>query len=404
MSFKIINIVLLIFLFGISYGQQATCYAKSKIIKVYSISLKDSVSIELTLPLNYENEDNLPVIYVLDMQNSMNYKYNLSTIDYLSYFSVMPRSIVVGIEFNYKNRIPWTSPNLEGGKADDFSEFIINELDSLIGITEKRTDFNVLIGHSRTAIFAQYALSKYYNFFNASIASCTAYFDFDKENQKNEFEKFIMKSGELGSKRFLIYSSGTKINGDLHENSVDKFHYFIENKELQGNIKTLYIKENNDHNSVPGLTVNRGLNFIFKDYQSCYWKIDNLLNSIDDIKVFPWDKIDEIYSKATLDLGFKITYDELFFNSIGSRFYFGEEENSKELAIEVLEKAIENYPMDFGYYYWVGEVYLELNRDELAEGFLIKALQIIEENKALSAKIKTDEREYINELLKKVNK
>jgi len=120
----------------------------------------------------------------------------------------MPECIVVGITFNQRNRNLWTSPNKNGGKTDDLIDFITNELDSLLKSRYRLANFNLLIGHSRTAILSAYALSKRYDYFNGSIACSAAYFEFGDEYQKKIRDQFTDSISFASHKYFLLLFKG----------------------------------------------------------------------------------------------------------------------------------------------------------------------------------------------------
>ena len=151
---------LLLFITCSARSQDFSSYEKPIATIMFSKALNDSVSLEITLPKEFKNNTSIeyPIIYLLDKQLYSNYKYNLHTIDYLSTLQWMPKAIVVGITFSRKNRTSWTVPNESGGKADDLIQFIENELNNELKKKYPVSDFNLLIGHSRTAIFSSYAL------------------------------------------------------------------------------------------------------------------------------------------------------------------------------------------------------------------------------------------------------
>ena len=153
-------------------AQKFSSYEKSFETTMYSKALNDSVSLEITLPKEIKNQTGTeyPIIYLLDRQLYNNYKYNLYTIDYLSTSQWMPMTVIVGITFSQKNRASWTVPNESGGQADDLILFIEKELNNQLKKKYPVSNFNLLIGHSRTAIFSSYALSKKPEFFKVFVS------------------------------------------------------------------------------------------------------------------------------------------------------------------------------------------------------------------------------------------
>ena len=251
-----------------SWAQSFSSYDKPIERIFYSETLKDSVSLEIILPkgLKTQTSTEYPVIYLLDRQLRNNYKYNLHTIDYLSTLQNMPKAIIIGITFNRTNRISWTLPNSSDGKADDLIYFLTSELNDELKTSYPISKFNLLIGHSRTAIFSSYALSKRPDFFNATIASSVSNFDFGDRLQQDQFEIFLDKIDTSRHKYYYYFSVGENAYGDLHEPAVDTLNLFLNSRELPKTLEWKYYKYKVAHDVTPGLTVNRSLSEIFKEY------------------------------------------------------------------------------------------------------------------------------------------
>jgi predicted alpha/beta superfamily hydrolase len=366
---------------------------------LYSESLKDSVSLEITLPKELKNQTNTkyPIIYLLDKQLYQNYTYNLNTIDYLSSLQWIPKAIVVGITFTRKNRTSWTVPNESGGKADDLIQFIEKELNNELKKKYPISDFNLLIGHSRTAIFSSYALSKKPDFFNGTIANSVSNFDFGDQIQQKQFDTFLNEISSSTHKYYYYFSVGEKAYGDLHESSVDTFSHYLNSKELPKNLEWKYYKHQVAHDITPGVTVSNSLSQIFKDYGR---RIDLCFNLAKGSKnQVPWEGFQDLYSSISSELGFELQPTEIFFNSIGSEYYFDNEgiygDSHLNFTLEILSRAIEVYPEDFGYYTWIGEIYITLKEFEKGEHYLNKAIELINKDKTLS---EFDRTNYLKEV------
>ena len=136
----------------------------------------------------------------------------------------MPAAIVVGITFPWKNRNSWTNPNMSGGQADDLILFLEKELNSELKKKYPISNFNLLIGHSRTAIFSSYALSKSPDFFNGAIANSVSNFDFGDKQQQAQFEVFLNKIPSSSHKYYYYFSVG--------EQSVSYTHLTLPTKRI----------------------------------------------------------------------------------------------------------------------------------------------------------------------------
>ena len=382
-----------------AWAQDYSSYEKPIVKTIYSETLKDSVYLEITLPVDLKVRTNTeyPIIYLLDRQLLNNYKYNLYTIDYLSTLQSMPMAIVIGITFNRKNRVSWTLPNASGGKADDMISFIVNELNDELKNNYPVSEFNLLIGHSRTAIFSSYALSKKPDFFNATIANSVSNFDFGDPLQKKQFETFLGAIGTSTHKYYYYFSVGENAYGDLHESAVDTLNSFLINRELPKTFEWRYYKHKTAHDITPGLTVSKSLNEIFKEYGSRFYQCLKIAR--DSTHKVPWNDYLQIYESISSELGFNIQLSELFFNSIASEYYndydgnYGK--NNLNFALEILLKAIETYPDDYGYYTWIGEIYINLKDYKKGDFYLNQSSKLIYQDKDLS---ETDREEILIEI------
>ena len=369
-------------------AQDYTYYENSIKRTLYSKILKDSVQLELTIPKELKKQTNIsyPVIYLLDRQLNSNYVYNLHTIDYLSSLNSMPSVIVVGITFDRKNRIQWTLPNASGGKADDLISFLINELNVELKNSYPISKFNLLIGHSRTAIFSSYALSKRFDFFNGAIANSVSDFDFGDSLQKMQFETFIDAIDTCTNKYFYYFSVGENAYGDLHESSVDKLDIFLNSRKLPKTLEWRYYKYKAAHQVTPGLTVANALNEIFKEYgrriEQCFKIAHNSPQKV------AWNEYMKLYESISTDLGYTIRLSHSFFSSISSDYYFDYKnyygKNNLRFALEVLLKAIEVYPKDYDYSIWAGEIYITLNDYKNGSIYLNRSVKLINEDNNLT--------------------
>lgn len=380
-------------------AQEFTSYEKPVEIGLYSEALNESVSLEITLPFELRSETNkeYPVIYLLDKQLKNNYNYNLYTINYLTSLQWMPSAIVVGITFPQKNRTAWSVPNESGGKADDLILFIEKELNNELKNKFPISNFNFLIGHSRTAILSSYALSKRPGFFNGIIANSVSNFDFGDNLQQQQFEEFLNSIESKPHKYYYYFSVGENEYGDLHESAVDSLNSYLNSKKMPSNFQWKYYKHQVAHDLTPGVTVSNAFSEIFKEYgrriDLCFDLAKKSKNEV------PWEKFIDLYSTISTDLGFKIEPSELFFNSIASEYYndYDNIYGSKKMvfAAEIILKAIEKYPDSFDYYAWIGEIYITLGETKKGEQYLNKAVELLMTNKSIS---ELERRNYLKEI------
>lgn len=372
------------------WSQPKSNFDEPQFMTLYSGALSDSVKISLHIPSEIHQSKGLvyPVIYLLDKQNDINYDYNLHTINYLSLLSAMPAAIVVGIEFPNEKRWTWTNPNKTDGKADDFIQFMTDKLQPMLRKSWPVADYNLLIGHSRTAIFSLYALSVRPDFFNSVIASSASKFDFGDAYQQEQFEKFLDEAAGSDRHHNIHFSSGRKAYRDLHETSVDQFTDYLNNRDIPENVSWTAHKANVDHFAIPGMTVNRALVDIFLPYSNAINRCFDIIKDSTYSADVPWELYHEEYAKASSEMGYPVQPDLLFFNSFASDYTndYNElfEANKDVFCMEVLQEAVKFYPDDFGFHFWIGMLYEESGDAELSVQHIQKGRKLLAESKSLS--------------------
>ena len=390
---KVFIISLFVSLASLGVAQELMSYNTPIKKSYYSNSLGDSIHFEIILPKNLGEQLNVeyPVFYLLDKQLEINYKYNLHTIDYLSTLQKIPKTVLIGISFSNKNRSSWTTPNKSGGKADDLIRFICNNLHKEIKKEYPISNFNLLIGHSRTAILSSYALSKRPDFFNGTIASSSSNFDFGDKFQFNQFESFLNDIDSSSHKYFYYFSVGDSTHGDLHESATDAMNSYLSTTTLPTNLDWMYLKHKAAHDVSPGLTVAKSLNEIFSEYGKRFNRCLKITR--DSNGIVPWKEFNKLYDSISTNLGMKVQFSELFYNSMASEYYNDYEglygENNLHFSIEILKDAIKSYPNDYEYFIWIGEMYITLKEFDKGKSYLKTAEELLNS----TSKISSDDKE-----------
>lgn len=348
---KIFSILFLLLFHCFSMRSQSNETLSTPVKSVfYSTYLNDSVSVEIILPKEYKTTKRIsyPVFYLLDKQNTLNYNYNLHTIDYLNSFGSIPQAIIIGISFDSEKRATWTTPNVSEGKADDLINFITKELDAELKKEYRISDFKLLIGHSRTAIFSIYALSKKPTFFSSVIAGSASNFDFNDPYQKQQFKSYLDTLAKSDKTHFLYFSAGFEKNGDLHEKYCDSLDLFLKDNFVPANLQWKYYKLHANHITTPSQTVLLGLTDMFSDYERCLQKCFYIVNDSTNRSKVPWDKYLGEFKKLSTHYGYEVQPGLSFFLSIASvyendyRHLF--KEKSLRYSEEIIDKGLELYP------------------------------------------------------------
>ena len=226
--------------------------------------------IKVYLPAGYENEDkSYPVVYILDAD------YNFGMVCYgtrhLTINKDIPDVILVGIGNISSRRVRDYTPtktSMSGsGGANQFIEFLKQELIPSISSTYRVNDDRTIVGHSLGGLFAYYCLFNSPDLFKNYLAvSPSLWYD-------NEFV-FKQEESSFSSNKVLpsrIYSAvgelETRTNGMYHE-MVQEHSRFT--KQLQGRtypqlkLKAETLPEENHHSIFPRAFMN-GMRFLFEE-------------------------------------------------------------------------------------------------------------------------------------------
>lgn len=399
--------VLLFFFLTITASAQYQSLQAPKTRTAYANQLNDSVSYEFILPkiASLSAETKWPVYVVFDRQNKMGYSNTLHAIDYLFFNAAIPDGIVIGISLpSDERRYHWTSHEATEGKADAFLSFVLDELPKWENM-DLDNRFLTLVGHSRTAMFATYALFKRPERIHAVFAASTWNLGSDGTPSKAQFLEALPKIEALKSRRYFHFSSGGEKSGEGHEKPILKLVETFKTSSLPSNLKWhFYHDENADHYTNYGLFVHQALSDIFVDYRTSLWDCFTLFShSSDSIERIPWKEIDRIYEEKSALYGFVIHPDLTFYNSIASGLSgnFANVKQSKRntLVKEVLVKGMQSYPGDDGLPAWYAEVLIEEGNTVDAKIYLEKALKNVKGNLLYTETEKREAEAYIREIL-----
>jgi enterochelin esterase-like enzyme len=413
MKLRLILPLLLVFFFLVStfsFSQTLSQYRAGKSMRMYVTGIKDSLRTEVFIPREAElaPDRKYPVIFLFDRQNRSNYLYNLQTIDYLTGFANMPPAVLVGIEFPSEVRTKWTLPNNAKGKADSLLAYLFGPFRKQLGKICKLADFNLLIGHSRTAMLSSYALAAFPDQVNAVIAASNSFFDFDTPAQQTLFENHIDRKNHIpGTPQYFYFSSGSNEHGDAHDSSVSKLNRYMSAQNFPGNFHWRHYRESTPHITVPGLTNGRALNDLFSPCTRALQRCFLVVNSQTQNDSVPWSVYQDIYNDASALLGLELRPDLSFYNSLASAYLNDYSSQFKErrfsLATSVLEHGISAYPAYPGFYSDLASVKLEQG-DTLAARKLLQQAQVkLKSLHYAHPGLLMEEKAAINELLPLLN-
>lgn len=328
-------------------------------VSLTSDVLGEDRTILVYLPDSYWASDlKYPVLYLLD--GGTHFLHASGITQFLSAAGRMPQTIVIAITNVDRSRdfSPTHVDNIPtSGGAEKFIAFLKKELIPFVDRNYRTSSYRMLAGHSFGGTFATYALLEEPSLFKGYIA-ISPYLMFDDEMVVNLAEKKL-KSGYDQVDFFMTLG-----NEPAYFETLDRFKAIIAKKSPSGlNFSyTNYPEEN--HGSVPHLSIYDGLSSIFGG-----WKLP------DDKFADGLAAIDHHYEQLSKKFGYPIMTPEWVINQLGYNYL---NKNSMEQAIKVFSANAERYPRSANVYDSLGEAYEKDGKIVEAMDNYSKAVQIAE--------------------------
>ncbi len=296
-----------------------------KTVELTSEILKENRDIFIYTPTGYEESDRkYPTLYITD--GAENFFIATAIVNFLSCNRQIPQMIVVGIPNVNRNRD--LSPSVINGTSnpgggDVFLDFFEDELIPYLDKTYRTNNYRVFFGHSLGGVFANYTLLTKPDLFNAFIAA-SPYLMYDNEYVIKEAESKLDNLSNYDRQLFITLGSEPA----YHE-SLNKFTSLLTEKAktLRWDYQTF---SDEDHSSIPMITLLKGLKFIYSDFQL---NMETAMLGIEAIK----DHHSLLYTKYD----YSTSIPEATLNIIGYRLM---QDEQIEKAIEVFEYNVELYP------------------------------------------------------------
>ncbi len=347
--------IILIFLTAmLSVGFYVNAKAKEKDVVIgKQITIESTVLGELRvinvyLPPNYENSGvDYPVLYLLD--GGAHFLHGSATSQFLSRNGIIPQMIVVGILNVDRNRdfSPTHSDRMPtSGGAENFLNFLDDELMPFVDKKYRTSSFRILMGHSFGGTFATYTLLTKPDLFNAYIA-ISPYLQYDNNYMVKKSEKELRSHYKKYTYFYMTVGNEPKYFEPLKE-----FSGYVQTKSDES-ISFKYVKmEKENHGSIPYLSVYAGLQYIYSDWQLPKDKMAAGL-----------DSVDEHYKNISEKYNAKIETPEFIINVLGYGFL-----NKKEYekAISMFKENVKRYPKSANVYDSLGEAYEKSNNLKMA--------------------------------------
>jgi predicted alpha/beta superfamily hydrolase len=330
----------------------------------------------VSLPDRYtESTEKYPVIYMMD--GDMNFNSGvIGGVRQAAWLGEIPEFIIVGIKNTNRSKdifpeeVTYPDGSKDGGRANQYLDFVRDELMPRVAKTWRTTDYRILYGTSNTGFTAVHALFRTPDLATAYIAaSATLSVPSFRSARDNLVGSFT------GGRRDLVlvmgehdYPTVVSLNGALKET--------IGIRAPAGLTCRLRVIENGEH--VPPDALVEGLRALFQG-----WKVTRPLTegSFAEIRA----QVDGRLEK----FGVPGRIDEDALKGLGDRL-LGEKKFAK--ALEVFEYRASSYPQSADAQVGLGDAYRQSGNVEKARECYKRALVIAPGHAAATARLKADGR------------
>ena len=316
-------------------------------LKIKSTALGEDRNVFVYLPEGYfESENKYPVLYLLD--GAEHFHHGSGIVQFLSTNGLMPQTIVVAIP-NIARMRDFT-PTVEKGRenaggADNFLNFVQNELIPVVDTKYRTQQYRILFGHSLTGMFSVYTFVTRPTLFNAYIAA-SPFLQYDEGIVIKKANELLTKKSV--DKRILYLTLGDE---PTYVESMDKFTSILKEIDAPGLEWKYIIMKMENHGSIPHKTIYEGLEFIFSGWQIPADKANDLTTILNH------------YRSLSDKFSFSVSPPEFLLNRLGYQL-LGNEEYVK--AIEVFQTNVKIYPNSDNVYDSLGDAYEQSGELKLA--------------------------------------
>jgi predicted alpha/beta superfamily hydrolase len=215
--FKHVLTIFIIILLANFSAAYAGIRGESKVDRLPSKILAEQRDLLVHLPNNYQQntELNYPVLYLLDGQRNLNHA--AGTLDLLNQDGKAQEMIIVAIKNTHRTRDltptydeSYNEWGISGG-ADNFLDFIEQELIPYVNKSYRTNSFKILSGHSLGGLLAVYALQSRSHLFQAHFAFSPSLWWHDQVILRDS-EYFLANTTQLNS--YLYINLGNE-SGDM---------------------------------------------------------------------------------------------------------------------------------------------------------------------------------------------
>ncbi len=263
------------------------------------------------------------------------------------------------------------------GGGDNFLRFLGDELIPHIDSSYRTLPFRVLTGHSLGGLIALHDLLSESAAFNAYIAIDPSLW-WDSQVLVERAKELLFRKKTTYNRVYLSLAHNLPsedFDASIHDNAVRAFGKLLDATRSDGQRSKLQYFEEEDHGSVPLLSLYNGLLFVFEGYKISFSAI-----------VEQPSAITTHYRELSERLGLKLLPPEQLINMAG----FGELYMNKntDKAIELFRVNVSVYPDSYNAYDCLAEAYMVKGEKKLAIENYKKSLELNPDNQKAKDQLK----------------
>lgn len=328
---------------------------ESSVDSLHSKILDEKRELLIHLPNNYHENKKLsyPVLYLLDGQRNLNHA--AGSLDLLNQSKMAQEMIIVAIANTHRTRdlTPTYDENYNewgiSGGADNFLDFIEQELIPYVDKQYRTQNFKIVSGHSLGGLFSIYSLQSRPHLFQAHFAFSPSLWWHDQVIFK-EAEKFFANTPTLNN--YLYVNMGDE--GGHMLSSYEKYTELLKADTPDGFTYNADLDTTENHNTTALVGQSLAYRYLYKTLQ-CPREI--IAKGLPAIEAF-FEEQSDLY-------GYEI---QPSYSAVNSAGYNALTKKDYTTAIKIFETNVKNYP-------YKADAYDSLADGYKANGDLAKALE-----------------------------
>jgi len=327
------NLLIIFLLYLITHLNiaNAKIRGESKVDGLVSKILQEQRDLLVHLPNNYQQNTGLsyPVLYLLDGQRNLNHA--AGTLDLLNQSNMAQEMIIVAIKNTHRTRdlTPTYDESYNrwgvSGGADNFLDFIEQELIPYMNKNYRTNNFKIISGHSLGGLLAIYALQSRPELFHAHFAFSPSLW-WHNEIIFKDTEDFLANTTELNS--YLYINMGNEAGNML--STFEQYTRLLTKHTPKGFSYHSDLVEQENHNTTALIGQTQAYRNLYNKFL-CPKKV--ISQGLSDIEVF--------YKELSKKYGYQI---KPTYRSVNQAGYLALSRNNIDEAIKIFKKNVSRYP------------------------------------------------------------